>query len=109
MKVFLQNLRFRLEHEGLFPRSRLSRAAWYLLGLDLALFLAQIILGWAGVANGGGLRGWVLLLSFAVIILFVLVGIRWVRQKLMWRLRNRLIVTYMFIGVIPAILLITMA
>ena len=109
MKAFLQNLRFRLEHEGLFPRSRLSRAAWYLLGLDLALFLAQIVLGWAGVANGGGLRGWVLLLSFAVIILFVLVGIRWVRQKLMWRLRNRLIVTYMFIGVIPAILLITMA
>jgi sigma-B regulation protein RsbU (phosphoserine phosphatase) len=109
MKTFLQNLRFRLEHQGIFPRSRLSRAAWYLLGLDLALFLLQIVLRWFGVANGGGLRGWVLLLSFAVIILFVLVGIRWVRQKLMWRLRNRLIVTYMFIGVIPALLLIAMA
>ncbi len=109
MKAFFQNLHFRLEHEGLFPNSRLSRAAWYLLGLDLALFLLEIVFRWSGLANGGGLRGWVLLLSFAVIILFVLVGIRWVRQKLMWRLRNRLIVTYMFIGVIPAILLITMA
>ena len=26
----------------------------------------------------------------------------------MWRLRNRLIVTYVFIGVIPAVLLVTM-
>jgi len=109
MKPFLHNLRFYLEDRGMFPRSRLSRAAWYLLGLNLALFLLQLVLGWVGVANGGGLRGWVLLLSFAVIILFVLVGIRWVRQKLMWRLRNRLIVTYMFIGVIPALLLIAMA
>lgn len=109
MKAFLQNLRFRLEDRGMFPRSRLSRAAWYLLGLDIALFFLQIVLGWSGVRNEGGLRGWVSLLSFAVIILFVLVGIRWVRQKLMWRLRNRLIVTYMFIGVIPAILLVTIA
>lgn len=109
MKAFLQNLRFRLEHQGMFPRSRLSRTAWYLLGLDLALFLLQMVLRWSGLRNGGGLSGWVLLLSFAVILLFVLVGIRWVRQKLMWRLRNRLIVTYVFIGVIPAILLITLA
>ncbi|HEY1799406.1 MAG TPA: SpoIIE family protein phosphatase [Terriglobales bacterium] len=109
MKAFLQNLRFRLEQQGIFPRSRLSRAAWYLLGLDIALFLLEMALHWFSLKNGGGLRGWVTLLSFAVIILFVLVGIRWVRQKLMWRLRNRLIVTYMFIGVIPVILLLTMA
>ena len=35
--------------------------------------------------------------------------LRWVRRQLMWRLRNRLIVTYVFIGVIPIILLVTMA
>ena len=35
--------------------------------------------------------------------------LRWVRRRLMWRLRNRLIVTYVFIGVIPIILLVTMA
>jgi len=109
MKAFLQNLRFRLEDRGLFPRSRLSRAAWYLLGLDLALFLLQIVLSWSGARNGGGLGGWVILLSLVVITFFVLLGIRWVRQKLMWGLRNRLIVTYMFIGVIPAILLVTIA
>ncbi len=35
-------------------------------------------------------------------------GLRWARQRLMWRLRNRLIVTYVFIGVIPIVLLISM-
>ena len=31
------------------------------------------------------------------------------KRKLLWRLRNRLIVTYVFIGVIPAVLLVAMA
>ena len=35
-------------------------------------------------------------------------GLRWVRRQLMWRLRNRLIVTYVFIGVIPIVLLVMM-
>ena len=30
-------------------------------------------------------------------------------MRLMWRLRNRLIVTYVFIGVIPIVLLVAMA
>lgn len=39
----------------------------------------------------------------------VLLGFRWLRHNLMWRLRNRLIVTYVFIGVIPVVLLVLMA
>ena len=35
-------------------------------------------------------------------------GLRWVRRRMMWRLRNRLIVTYVFIGVIPVLLLVGM-
>jgi sigma-B regulation protein RsbU (phosphoserine phosphatase) len=42
------------------------------------------------------------------IILFGIAGFGWVRQKLLWRLRNRLIVTYVFIGVIPVLLLVAM-
>ena len=38
---------------------------------------------------------------------FLLMGYRWLTRNLMWRLRNRLIVTYIFIGVIPIILLAT--
>jgi sigma-B regulation protein RsbU (phosphoserine phosphatase) len=32
----------------------------------------------------------------------------WVRNKLLWRLRNRLIVAYIFIAVVPVVLLLTM-
>lgn len=109
MRASFQNLRFQLEEWGVFPKSRLSHSAWYLLGMDIFLFLLQLILRLAGSSASDTLRPWVMLLSFAVIILFVLVGIRWVRQRLMWRLRNRLIITYIFIGVIPAILLVTVA
>ncbi len=43
------------------------------------------------------------------IVLFVIVGFRWLRSQLLWRLRNRLIVTYVFIGVIPVFLLLVMS
>ena len=42
-------------------------------------------------------------------MLFAVLAFRWLRRRILWRLRNRLIVTYVFIGVIPAILLVTMA
>lgn len=44
----------------------------------------------------------------AVIYLFVRL-LPWFRNQFMWRLRNRLIVVYIFIGVFPIILLLTMA
>ncbi|MGB9204287.1 MAG: SpoIIE family protein phosphatase, partial [Terriglobales bacterium] len=39
-------------------------------------------------------------------VLLAIAGFRWLRAKLLWRLRNRLIVTYVFIGVIPVFLLV---
>ena len=42
-------------------------------------------------------------------LLFSVVAFRWLKRKVLWRLRNRLIVTYVFIGVIPAVLLVAMA
>jgi len=42
----------------------------------------------------------------AVRVFALLMGLRWARRKLLWRLRNRLIVTYVFIGVIPLMLLV---
>ena len=47
--------------------------------------------------------------SFLFVVFLLLMGFRWVRRELMWRLRNRLIVTYIFIGVIPILLLVSMA
>src|SRR2546427_1590728 len=102
-------IRLRLSEAGILPRSRMARVAWYLLGIDIALFALQKLLGLFHVSYGRSLGGWVSILSFVVIVLFAFLAFRWLRAKLLWRLRNQLIVTYVFIGVIPAILLITMA
>ena len=102
-------LRRRLSQWGLWPRSRAAWGAWYALGLAGFLFVLQKLL--AALKQGGGqsLGWWVGFLSFIAILLFMLLAFRWLKAKLLWRLRNRLIVTYVFIGVVPALLLIAMA
>lgn len=44
-------------------------------------------------------------LLFIVIIRYFFRGLRWVSQRLLWRLRRRLIITYLLVGVVPVILL----
>ncbi|HUE52500.1 MAG TPA: SpoIIE family protein phosphatase [Terriglobales bacterium] len=109
MELSFQYLRSGLIQAGVLPASRVARAAWYLLGLDLFLFVLQKILGLFKVAAGTSLGGWVTFLSLAVIVLFAIIAFRRLKAKLLWRLRNRLIVTYVFIGVIPVALLASMA
>src|SRR5213080_4063350 len=109
MEVSYRYIRLRLSEAGILPRSRMARVAWYLLGIDIALFALQKLLGLFHISYGRSLGGWVSILSFVVIVLFAFLAFRWLRSKLLWRLRNRLIVTYVFIGVIPAVLLMTMA
>jgi sigma-B regulation protein RsbU (phosphoserine phosphatase) len=106
---YFRYLRLRLFETGLMPTSKVARAAWYLLGLDLLLFALQKLLGLFKLSYGESLTGWVFFLSFGVVVLFAIVAYRWLKKKLLWRLRNRLIVTYVFIGVIPAALLAAMA
>jgi len=109
MQLSYRYMRFWLSQKGLLPTSKLALVAWYLLGLDLLLFVIQKILGVFHSAYGDGLSGWVSFLAFIVIVLYSIVGFRWLKKRLLWRLRNRLIVTYMFIGVIPVVLLVAMA
>ena len=105
---YFRYFRLRLVETGLMPTSKVARTAWYLLGLDLLLFTLQKLLGLFKLSYGDSLSGWVFFLSFGVIVLFVILAYRWLKTKLLWRLRNRLIVTYIFIGVIPAALLVAM-
>ena len=102
-------MRFRLLAAGLLPRTRLARAACYLLGLDLLLFALQRLFGIFKVSWGQALSGWVGILSVLAIVMLTLLAYRWLKAKLLWRLRNRLIVTYVFIGVIPVVLVMAMA
>jgi len=90
--------RFLAQH-GLIPRTRLARF-WISLAVILNL--------WALV----GIHGYTLAYWTTVVVFFGALSISAYRaftRRFMWRLRNRLIVTYVFIGVIPLVLLATMA
>src|SRR6201993_842326 len=103
------SFRASMQEWGLWPTGRLARGAWYSLALAAVLFLLQTILAAFKSSWGQSLGGWVGFLSFISILLFTILGFRWLKAKILWRLRNRLIVTYIFIGVVPTLLLIGMA
>ncbi|MGB7848710.1 MAG: SpoIIE family protein phosphatase [Candidatus Acidiferrum sp.] len=74
----------------------------------IALFLAGLWAWWEGAAFQGalGLLRFVgLLAGFYLLYRF---WVRW-RNQLLWSLRNRLIVAYLFIAVVPIILLLILA
>jgi sigma-B regulation protein RsbU (phosphoserine phosphatase) len=76
--------------------------------LFILLYAVPAALRDAGLAvRVPGVLGFLFALSLAY---FVLVrGIGWVRRRLLWRLRNRLIVAYLLIAVVPVLLLVTIA
>ena len=89
------------------PTSGLGRFTLYLLLVDLFIYgLSRLRSGHSG---GGALNVWVVLLTIVLAVLAFILSLRWFRRRFMWRLRNRLIVTYTFIGVIPLILVLMMA
>ncbi len=87
----------------------MAHLACYLAGMALVLFVCEKLLGLFGTSWGEHLGGWVDFLGLLALLFFSILGFRWSRRRILWRLRNRLIVTYVFIGVIPAVLLIAMA
>ena len=101
-------LRRRLIKAELWPQGRMARLACYLAALAAALFVLETLLRLFRLSWGDHLGGWVSFLVFCAAVLFFILGFRWVRRRILWRLRNRLIVTYVFIGVIPAVLLVGM-
>ena len=87
------------------PQSKLGKTT---LWFGVLAAIAEILQVTLRPASGTLLSGWAQFLSFLFVFFLLLMGYRWVRQRLMWRLRNRLIVTYVFIGVIPVLLLVGM-
>jgi len=86
----------------------MSRLACYLAALAILLFALERLLGLFSLSWGEHLGGWVSFLTFLACVLFFILAFRWIKRRILWRLRNRLIVTYVFIGVIPAVLLVAM-
>ena len=102
-------IRQKLTQADLWPQGRMARLACYLAALAALLFALEKLVGLFAASWGAHLGGWVTSLTFFSGVLFFILAFRWIRRRILWRLRNRLIVTYMFIGVIPAVLLVTMA
>jgi sigma-B regulation protein RsbU (phosphoserine phosphatase) len=102
-------LRLWLGERHLLPEGRLSRVATFFLLLDIGVFLVQSILNSIKPRWGDPLGGWVKLFTLVATVLFCFVVYRWLKARVLWRLRNRLIVTYVFIGVTPVVLLVALA
>ncbi|MGO9402599.1 MAG: PP2C family protein-serine/threonine phosphatase [Terriglobales bacterium] len=109
MRLISLELESKLREKGLWPQSWVAWAALYVLALDLLLFAVQGLARGVSRATSASLAGWVTFLSGLAIVLLALAGFRWLRTQLLWRLRNRLIVTYVFIGVIPVFLLVVIS
>jgi sigma-B regulation protein RsbU (phosphoserine phosphatase) len=101
---FLTNLRMRA---GLsMPKTTMARLGVLLTAITVPLYLLGKLF------PSLGRQGWyspsLTFLIWFLSVVLLLLGYRWLRHSLMWRLRNRLVVTYIFIGVIPVLLLIAM-
>src|SRR5947209_13466044 len=108
MQKFYENLQRRLMRAELWPQGRMARLACYMAGLALLLYAVEKLLAFFSSSLGQYLGGWIGFLAFCAGVLFFILGFKWVKRRILWRLRNRLIVTYVFIGVIPAVLLVAM-
>jgi phosphoserine phosphatase RsbU/P len=82
------------------PATKWGRVTVWLGYLSLLLWTATLF----GVKLGGWAAFTTLVFTFFALILGFRVGFR----PLLWRLRNRLFVTYLFIGVMPILLLLGM-
>jgi sigma-B regulation protein RsbU (phosphoserine phosphatase) len=109
MRESYWKLRDRMLAAGIWPQGWIARGACYSLGFAIGLFALEMLLKLLAPRWGDGIGGWVKFLIFDAALLFSILAFRLLKRKLLWRLRNRLIVTYVFIGVIPAALLVTMA
>jgi phosphoserine phosphatase RsbU/P len=54
------------------------------------------------------MRGWLVVLFLIALGVVIVRFAQWVRRRLLWSLRNRLVVAYLFIAVVPVVLLLTM-
>ena len=89
----------------MIPRSRLAFVILYLAGTEAALLVLRGLLRLVGLPGAAdALAGWTVFLGWAVAILLLIRGLRWLRDHVMWSVRNRLIVTYLFIGGVPVTL-----
>ncbi|MGE0406425.1 MAG: SpoIIE family protein phosphatase, partial [Candidatus Korobacteraceae bacterium] len=90
------------------PRSQTGQLAALFLGFGVVFLAVRWLLQGASSPLADAIDFGILLSGGAAAVLLIILGGRWVRRRLMWKLRNRLIITYIFIAVIPVVLLLLM-
>jgi sigma-B regulation protein RsbU (phosphoserine phosphatase) len=83
------------------PKTKWGRVTLWLGALGLLLWITRL-------APGATVGFWTEFVTTAFAFCGLVVLLRWGYRPLLWRLRNRLIVTYLFIGVMPIFLLLLM-
>ena len=100
----------KLASAGIVPRTRLAFTTIYLAGITALLLLLNWLLKLANAPRAAdALSGWTTFLGWTVSILLLWLALRWLRDNVMWSVRNRLIVTYLFIGGVPVTLAVAIA
>ncbi len=88
------------------PGTKLGRITLWTGALSILLLTLRWI---TGSEPESRLHVWSTLISLVFGFCGLILIFRWVPSRLLWRLRNRLGVAYIFIGVIPIVLLLLMA
>src|SRR5579883_1982824 len=87
------------------PQSKVHRLAFWLLTIYLVLIPERLLPGLAGqIFNGISIFTLVLLVIFCVPLFF-----RWIFGRFLWKLRNRLILTYLLMALTPVVLFVMLA
>src|SRR5579884_1246537 len=100
-------------------RARFLRALWR--GASLADRIATVVvavylvasaaraLGWKpGPGAAGAVLGFLPFLFWVSVVFLLFRSRNWIAARLFWKLRNRLILAYIFIAVVPVVLLFAM-
>jgi sigma-B regulation protein RsbU (phosphoserine phosphatase) len=87
------------------PQGKVHRIAFWLFIFYLSLSVGRLLPGQAGV-----FFGIVSILTLMLLIIFCIPLLwRWIFGRLLWKVRNRLIVTYLLMGLAPVVLFVTLA
>jgi len=87
------------------PRSKIHRLAFWLLIFYLVLAVGRIIPGNAGLF----FQGLSSLTLFVLVLLCIPLLWRYVFGRLLWKVRNRLVVTYVLMALTPVVLFVSLA
>jgi sigma-B regulation protein RsbU (phosphoserine phosphatase) len=98
-------MRNRMVRAGWNPRSRLQGLAMISMTVSVIMWLLQRL--FPALRQSASWQVAYSTMDLLTAATFLLIFYRWLTRNLMWRLRNRLVVTYIFIGVIPLVLLAT--